>query len=55
VTPEEAAERIVALERRMLALEVHLSLQSGTVFGARGDSDPMTMGPDQANTPRDEA
>ena len=37
------AQRVEALERRVLELEARLVIQTGTVFGAQGDSDPMTI------------
>jgi hypothetical protein len=55
MTIEEFAERIVALERRMLAVELHLSVMRGTVSAWGGESEPMQMGPDEANKPREEA
>jgi len=34
---------LAAFDRRLTALEAAVIIQTGTVFGAQGDSDPMTI------------
>ena len=34
---------VLSLHQRLTALEAAVIIQTGTVFGAQGDSDPMTI------------
>ena len=44
---------VLSLHQRLTALEAAVIIQTGTVFGAQGDSDPMTL-TDEINKPRTE-